>query len=78
MRLVGVVMLFNAISAHQKKLAADEEKAEQEREAAKQQRRQVNIKKMAEAQGNLSADGQKKNFMEALAEKREVSDSHLS
>ena len=65
-------MLFNAISAHQKKIAAEAEAAEAEREAAKDERRRVNATKLAEARGQLSAPGQQKNFMEALAEKRKV------
>lgn len=69
---IGVVMLFNAISAHQKKIAAEAEAAEAEREAAKEERRRVNATKLAEARGKLSEPGQQKNFLEALAEKRKV------
>ena len=70
-------MLFNAISVHQKKIAAEAEAAEAEREAAKEERRRVNATKLAEARGKLSEPGQQKNFLAALAEKRKVG-SHQS
>jgi hypothetical protein len=70
---IGVVMLFNAISAHQKKLAEEVEAAAEEQQTAKEARRRVNSTKLAEARGKLSVDGQKKTFMAALTEKREVS-----
>jgi hypothetical protein len=73
----GVVMLFNAISAHQKKLAEEVEAAAEEQQTAKEARRRVNSTKLAEARGKLSEDGQKKTFMAALTEKREVSNFDL-
>ena len=65
-------MLFNAISVHKKKLVAEAEAAEAEREAAKAERRRVNSKRLNEAKGKTSAEGQAKTFMQALTDKRKV------
>ena len=64
-------MLFNAISAHQQKLVDDAEAAKAEQAAATEKRRTENEKRMAEATGAATA-GQKRNFLDALREKREV------
>ena len=63
-------MLFNAISAHKKKLVADAEEAEEEEAMAKEKRRKINAERDAAAMG-LKV-GEKKIFMDALSEKRAV------